>query len=47
MPYHTNKDDSTFLGDFLVSVGRFFLATILVYLVGQKLEKFWLAFWEK
>ena len=24
LPYHTNKDHSTFFGDFLVSVGSFF-----------------------
>jgi hypothetical protein len=36
LPYQTNKDRSTFFGDFLVSVGRFFLAMILVCLVGQK-----------
>ena len=24
LPYHTNKDRSTFFGDFLVSVGSFF-----------------------
>ena len=24
MPYHTNKDRSTFLGDFLVGLGSFF-----------------------
>ena len=35
LPYHTNKDRSTFFDDFLVSVGSF-LATILVCLVGQK-----------
>ena len=35
LPYQTNKDRSTFLGDFLVSVG-IFLAMTLVCLVGQK-----------
>ena len=34
--FHTNKDCSTFFGEFLVSVGSFFLAMILVCLEGQK-----------